>query len=814
MALASIAGDNSTAALQFDDRRVAAETLSALRARTHMVAACLYRPDGELFARYSRSNDAVCPPPSETPETRSTAAGLTISRPILLDGGRIGTLTFLYDTGEIVERLKFYAAVVLAVLFGSSLIAFALSSRLRAVIATPIARVAQAAAAVSESADYSVRVEHDSRDELGLLVKTFNEMLGQIQARDTEIHNARTSIETTLNSIGDAVISTDANGRIAFANPVARALLRWPEPDLQGQDVDEAFHIVNEFTREKVASPVRAVLQQGVVMALANHTVLIARDGSEIPIDDSVAPIMHSGNIAGAVLVFRDVTERRRAQKDSAYLAAIVESSEDAIIGKSPDGIIQTWNAGAERLYGYASHEVIGRAMRELLPDDRKHEESDILERLRTGNRLVHFETVRMRRDGTRVDVSLTISPIRDKIGRVVGVSHIARDITLQNKTAEQMRQTQKLEGLGVLAGGIAHDFNNLLTGILGNASLVLDDMAPGSPGRAPLEAVISASERAAQLAQQMLAYSGKGRFVLERLDLAARVRETAPLIRASVPPTVHLQLNLDEHLPLVEADVAQVQQVIMNIIINAAEAIPEGSPGSVTVNVRAEEIAAGGSAELEPGTYVVFEVIDTGTGMDDETKARIFDPFFTTKFTGRGLGLAAVLGIIRGHRGDIDVTTGLGRGTRFRVFLPAMPNACPQTELVSGQPAADLRGEGTVLIVDDEEVVRATAQHALRHYGYHVLLAENGARGLDLFRSEADRILCVILRPYDPCHEREETLARMRSVRPEIPILIQRLQRNAGGAALRGQRPCRFPAKAIQGGTVDRRDPTRLGEA
>jgi PAS domain S-box-containing protein len=781
-ALASIVGDNSTAALAFDDPRVAAETLAALRARQHMVAACIYGGDGRAFARYTRPGTVpACPPPAAREQIQFTSKGLTASHPIVLNGRRIGTLVLLYDLGEITERIRSYSGIVLVILLASSLIAFVLSSRLRAIIATPIARLARAAGSVSESGDYSVRVEKDSGDELGVLVEAFNAMLERTQVRDTEVQNARNLLQTTLTSIGDAVISTDIEGRIVFANPVALSLLGWPEPEITGKPIGDVFQIINEFSRMKVESPVDRVLREGVIVGLANHSVLIARDGTEVPIDDSAAPIKQGGRTIGVVLVFRDISERRRAQQDAAYLASIVESSDDAIIGKSPGGIIQSWNSGAERLYGYKAEEIIGHSMVELLPADRQHEESDVLERLRGDGRVVHFETVRVRKNGAPIDVLVTVSPIRDRTGQIVGISHVARDITEHKRNAEQMRQTQRLESLGVLAGGIAHDFNNLLTGILGNASLALDDLTPGSPLRAPIESVIAASEQAAQLARQMLAYSGKGRFVLEHIDLSERVRATLPLIKAAIPPTVELRLNLDEHLPVVEADAAQVQQFIMNVIINGAEAIPEGAHGTVTIITRREQVGVeglpthevSGARELAPGPYVVFEVSDTGSGMDEDTQARIFDPFFTTKFTGRGLGLAAVLGIVRGHQGSVQVLSTLGKGTLFRVMLPATEGVRKAKPVLQETQAKDLRGGGMILVVDDEQVVRNMAKQTLERYGYSVLLAEDGARGLDVFRREAGRIKCVVLDLTMPVMSGEETLSRMKAIRSEIPVIL-----------------------------------------
>ena len=775
-ALASIIGDNSTAALAFDDPRAATETLAALKARPHMAAACIYQRDGSVFARYSRPDAPPCPAPGGGSAVRFTGGEFVASHLILLNGRPIGTLMLLYDRGELAERIALYSGIVLLVLVVSSFIGFALSSRLRAVIATPILRLAGAATKVTETGDYSVRVEKESGDELGLLVDAFNGMLEGIQSRDAEIQSARNLLETTLTSIGDAVVSTDLEGRVVFANPVAQSLLGWPHAEIAGKRIGEVFRIVNEFSRENVESPVDKVLREGTIAGLANHTLLIARDGTEVPIDDSAAPIRQSGRTMGVVLVFRDITDRRAAEQDSAYLAAIVESSDDAIIGKSPDGIIQSWNAGAERLFGYTTAEIIGHPMLELLPADRKHEESEILERLR-GGQVTHFETVRVGKNGDPIEVSLTISPIRNKEGQIVGISHVARDITEQKRQAAQMRQTQKLESLGVLAGGIAHDFNNLLTGILGNVSLILEDLAPGSPFTAPAKAAVEASERAAQLAQQMLAYSGKGQFVLEQIDLSARTKEILPLIKAAIPHTVELKLDLAEHLPPIEADAAQIQQLIMNIIINAAESIPEGTPGVVAITTRREHAGSqslpGGTGELAPGPYVAFEVSDTGCGMDEETQARIFDPFFTTKFTGRGLGLAAVLGIVRGHGGSIHVSSTLGKGTVFRILLPASQGAWEAKPAPPEARAAHYSDGGVVLVVDDEEIVRRTAKQALERAGYTVLLAEDGARGVDVYRREGDRLKCVVLDLTMPVMGGEEAVSRMKGSRADIPIIL-----------------------------------------
>ena len=503
-----------------------------------------------------------------------------------------------------------------------------------------------------------------------------------------------------------------------------------------------------------------------------------------------------------------------RSNEANRLLASVVESSDDAIVARSVEGVIESWNAGAERLYGYRPEEIIGHNIRELLPPGCTEEEADILERLRQGQSVEHFETVRLRKGGAPVDVSLTISPIRDDSGRIVGTSHISRDITEQKTHAEAMRQAQKLESLGVLAGGIAHDFNNLLVGIIGNASLAAESMPDYSPARRNIEDVIAAGERAAGLTRQMLAYSGKGRFVIDRIDLSAYVRETVPLLEAAIPRTVALRLELADHLPAIEADAAQIQQLVMNLVINGAEAIPDGKPGTVTVRTRLEHLdaeSAGTQAiaqtqEFKPGPYVLLEVRDTGVGMDAAIQSKIFDPFFTTKFTGRGLGLAAVLGIVRGHGGFIEVSSAPGQGTAFRVRLPALAAGM-------GRPAKarettrDLSGAGTVLVIDDEEIVRNLARQTLEHYGYRVLLAEEGARGVEALGREADSIDCVVLDLTMPVMSGEEALPRLKALRPEVPVILssgfseaEAVRRFAGkGLAAFIQKPYRAADLAVK---------------
>jgi signal transduction histidine kinase len=343
----------------------------------------------------------------------------------------------------------------------------------------------------------------------------------------------------------------------------------------------------------------------------------------------------------------------------------------------------------------------------------------------------------------------------------------------------EQLRHAQKLESLGLLAGGVAHDFNNLLTGILGNASLVLEIVNPDPDIKSMLQDIIRASERAADLTRQLLAYAGKGKFVIEPVNVSSLVRDISELLRA-VPRTVEISLHLHPDLPPIEGDASQIQQLAMNLILNAVEATGE-RPGVVRVTTSLRQVRPGDRVAHfrpdppQPGTYISIEVMDDGCGMSEIIKTQIFDPFFTTKFTGRGLGLAAALGIVRGHKGCIGVESAEGSGSSFTVLFPVqgtvnLPSA-PEQGLTL-QPLAPTAA-GTILIIDDEDVVRRAARATLEHFGYIVFEASDGRDGADLFSRLHDRISAVLLDLTMPRMDGHEVWRYIRRVRPDMKIIV-----------------------------------------
>lgn len=371
---------------------------------------------------------------------------------------------------------------------------------------------------------------------------------------------------------------------------------------------------------------------------------------------------------------------------------------------------------------------------------------------------------------------------LKHRLGRLApAVQRELREAAMRRERQhleEQLRRAQKLESLGLLAGGVAHDFNNLLTGILGNASLAVEMTPPEAPTSDMLRDIIRASERAADLTRQLLAYAGKGNFVIEPVNLSALVREISELIRSSAPRNVAFELDLRPDVPLIEADATQMQQLVMNLILNAAEATSDRS-GEVRISTGVCTVGPGEPMTQyrpdppAPGTYVTVRVSDDGCGMNEGVQAQIFDPFFTTKFTGRGLGLSAALGIVRSHHGAIVVESEEGAGSAFTVLLPAIQSAHTRVEPAPSNHQPETAATGAILVIDDEDVVRRAARATLEHFGYAVFEASSGTDGTDLFSRLHDRISAVLLDLTMPRMDGREVWRYIRRIRPDMKIVI-----------------------------------------
>ena len=437
---------------------------------------------------------------------------------------------------------------------------------------------------------------------------------------------------------------------------------------------------------------------------------------------------------------------------------------------------IQEWNPAAERIFGYSRAEMLGQDPRLLVPEAGQ---ASLVQRrqafVENRGEGIRLPVESLTRSGDLRLCDWTITALRDDTGGFAGAMFLADDITDQRKAEQALRQAQKLESLGVLAGGIAHDFNNLLTAVLGHAEVALGQTPEGTPLRAALDHIDAAAHRGADLARQLLAYAGKGRIAVLPQDLNRVIREMGDLLQVSISKKVALAYDLQPGLPLVEADSAQFQQVLMNLVINASEAIGD-QPGTITLRTRAAaysqpELAAAFPGQvLDPGNYVRMDVADDGCGMDAETIGRIFDPFFSTKFTGRGLGLSAMLGIVRGHQAGLRVESHPGRGTTFTLLFPASARL-PQVEPRRPAPPPPLPGR--VLVADDEATLRDLARSALERAGLEVLEARDGQEAVDRFRAESGRIEVVFLDLTMPRMGGAEAFRLIRQLDPTARVLL-----------------------------------------
>ena len=590
---------------------------------------------------------------------------------------------------------------------------------------------------------------------------------------DQETSNQKTLAETLLSpsileAIPDAVVAVNRQGVIVQVNSQTEAMFSYTRAELIGQGIEilvpERQRGDHHRHREEYHAKPK-IRRMGSGLDLYGRR----RDGSEFPVEISLSPVStgngESGNGMVVLSVIRDISDRKRIEnelrraneeierrksrelRDSQNrMSLIVDSSQDAIIGKTLDGVITHWNKGAEDMYGYTPQEIIGRNITTLCPKDRIAEISGILAKIRSGERVEYFESVRIAKDGKRLNVSVSISPIVDQEGRVVGASSIARNITGQKKVEEQLRQSQKMEAIGRLAGGVAHDFNNLL-GIVTACTELLRGRVDGE-GLEYIENIQEAAKRGASLTRQLLAFSRKQVVQTQILDLNERLKEVIKLLHPLMGDDVEISLLPRTPSAVIEADPGQLDQVVMNLAVNSRDAMPRGGRLIIETGVfDFDEAFAREHATMKPGRYVVLAISDNGTGMDEATRLRIFEPFFTTKEMGKGtgLGLATVYGIVKQSGGDIWVYSEPGRGTTFKIYFPSA-----EQKLDAGQEKkAELlpaRREGiTILLAEDDTVMRRLTKKMLEEHGYKVIETEDGQSALDVIKANHTRIDLVL---------------------------------------------------------------------
>lgn len=697
----------------------------------------------------------------------------------------------------------------------------------------------------------------------------------ELEAKSAELFKERELFRVTLAGICDAVITTDTQARITFMNPVAEDITGWQLREALDQPVMGVFNVIGDSTREPLVNPVLKVLHEGAAVELAKHTVLIARDGRERAIDDSATPIRDAdGKIAGVVLVFRDVTHQRQANtvfRESGredLLASekrfrlLVDGVKDyAIFALDYNGMVVSWNSGAERINGYQANEIIGRHFSVFYPEEGLKKNKPVRE-LRIAKSVGRFEEEgwRVRKDGSQFWASVVLTALHDVQGNLIGFSKITRDLSERRRSEEKLRQSedkfskafrssplavtistqqegryidvndaflritgrtrekvvgrtalevnmwsnpedrgrmlqelnrtgrlrafetafnssgagrrevqifaepieldgipcivavtedltdtrrrealylqgQKIEATGRLAGGIAHDFNNVLNVILGYCELLLQQVQPMDGSRNHIEQIEIAASRASELTRQLLAFGRRQVLQAKVLNLNSTVNEMRGMLSRLIGEDIEINTSLAEFVWPVKADPTQVVQIVMNLVVNARDAMPAGGQLTIeTHNVQLDADCIHTHPEAASGDYVCLSVTDTGFGMDQETAVRIFEPFFTTKELGKGtgLGLSTVYGIVKQSRGFIWVYSEPGHGTAFKVYFPRTREAVGE-ENVPRPVSGNIRGTETILVVEDNNQLRELAVAFLETSGYTVLEAATPERALDI---------------------------------------------------------------------------------
>ena len=588
-----------------------------------------------------------------------------------------------------------------------------------------------------------------------------------------------------IESVSDWLWEVDAKGRYTYVSSSVKKLLGYSPEEILGKTPFDLMTNSEAESVEQIYNELSAARKP--IVRLLNRT--IHRDGHEVVLETSGLPVIIDGVFKGYRGIDRDVTKRVRLERDRQRLTSELRHTAsllESVLNAIPDmiGILDTnrkvvrYNAAGYKYLGIKPEDAIGQRCHELIGRDEPCEEcpTELAIETKTANQVVRKSTI------TNKWFDIRSYPMIDDLGKVLYVIEHIRDITEQKQQEEMLLHRQKLESLGVMAGGIAHDFNNLLTSIMGNADLAELELVKDSPACYSINELKVAARRAAGLCSQLLAYAGKARFVIEEIDLRLLVGEMEDLLKASMSKKVNLTRDFPEELPKIRVDTTQIRQIAMNLVINAAEACAV-SGGDVNISIGCEQrtVASFGDAyasdNLIDGEYVYLRVADTGCGMAEENRKHLFEPFFSTKTIGRGLGLSAVLGIVKSHNGAITFESRLDEGTVFTVYLPVKRTTRALGQL-KPRPASSvdshkgLAGK-TILLVDDEKMVRKVAEAMLKKMKMAVLAADDGESAIAIYEEKCKEIDGVILDLSMPGLDGFETLRAIRRINKNAVVIL-----------------------------------------
>jgi len=801
-------------ALMFDDRQLAGELLHSIQFDTDIWAVTLFNADKKILYNYrAKGDDADSSVPIAFQNSNKSiiyAGGtLRLYRVVTYKNRPVGAI-FLESHLTHMQENRFVGIItVVLTMLGCLVVGLVLASRLQHKIAEPVSSLAKLMRQMSVDGDYSLRTTSPgfNRETEELLVG-FDQMAAKIQrsfAEAEEHHKHLHQSEERFRTIVElapvpVIITRPSDGQLLFYNQAALKLFGmvadggsgpFSAPDFY-QHPEQRQQLMQRMETEgevhgyelEVVGPDGAPFWISLSMSVMNFEGSPALFSAFVDITEqkNIEQVLEKNN----QLLEQRVVERTAAlQATRDELQSTLDNMIDTYYRIRADGVVERASASVFSLLGYQPSEIAGLSLQALSVDGQQF--TQLADALRQHDGAIINQKVQLKhKSGHAIWASISARVMKDEQGELTGVEGVVRDISqqvqadLQKQEMEnKMTHVQRLESLGILAGGIAHDFNNILAAIMGNAELAQLNALDGLSVQQELKNIIGGSARAADLCKQMLAYSGQGIVSKSEVNITTLVEEELQLIDISISKNISLKLELSNTLPSVCADKTQVQQVIMNLVTNAAESIGEEKQGDITIMttmIQADSKALACryiDAIREPGAYVLLEVTDNGCGMDDATMERIFDPFFTTKFTGRGLGMSAVLGIVRAHGGTIQIDSEQGHGTCFRILLPVSGRSSSDQVKAADKTMRPHNLSCTVLVVDDEMMVRKVVERLLGRLGCKVVLAANGKEAVEVFRQHRQEIDVVLLDMTMPIMGGKEALKELRNLESSLPVFI-----------------------------------------
>ncbi|MCK9420903.1 MAG: PAS domain S-box protein, partial [Nitrospirae bacterium] len=605
---------------------------------------------------------------------------------------------------------------------------------------------------------------------LSLVIGLFAFSLAYLLAKESQrsVHAEKSRLEALIRGMKEGVVFADALDNVALLNPAAENIFGITSVEFLGDQLLHCYRCNIEQFDDKIQA-----IKEGKLAFFAGETVHRDRQ-----FEITISPIKRNADYLGTVMVLHDITERKRMEEalreTGESLQAIIQSSPLAIIALDPSANVTAWSKAAERIFGWSAYEAIGRSL-PIVPDDKQAEFQGLCERVLQGELLSELEVRRQRKDGSPIEVRISAAPLYDSKGNVSGIMALLADVTDQKKLEEQLRHAQKMEAVGQLAGGIAHDFNNILTAIIGYGSILRMKMRDDDPLRLNAEQILASSERAANLTKSLLSFSRKQILNPKPVNVNSIITRVEGLLARIIGEDIDLKTELSDNDLIVMVDAGQMEQVLMNLAANARDAMPDGGLLTIETEIlQLDKEYQKTHAYGEPGVYAVISVTDTGIGMDEETRKKIFEPFFTTKEVGKGtgLGLSMVYGMIKQHKGYINVYSESGRGTTFKIYLPLIKaEADEETSLMAH--TSMMGGVESILLSEDDADVRKLTKNVLEEAGYTVIEAEDGEEALNKFKENESSIRLLLLDVIMPKKDGKAVYEEIRRTHPAIKALF-----------------------------------------